>query len=117
MGYHRGAITEHMLQRSVVQHLRLRGVPGLVFWHTANERSNVRERMRLKAEGVRAGVSDLIMVHQGRMYCLELKIGANKATQAQQEFIHDMETAGAYCCVAQGIDRALAVLTAWGLIR
>ena len=109
--------TEHMLQRSVVQHLRLCGVPGLVFWHTANERSSPRERMRLKAEGVRAGVSDLVLVHQGKMYCLELKVAGNRPTPAQVEFMHDMETAGAYCCVANGIDRALAVLKAWGLIR
>jgi hypothetical protein len=51
------------------------------------------------------------------MYCLEIKVPGNNASKAQLEFIHDMETAGAYCCVAQGIDRALAVLEAWRLIR
>jgi hypothetical protein len=28
-----------------------------------------------------------------------------------------MERAGAYCCIAEGLDRALAVLEAWGLLR
>jgi hypothetical protein len=28
-----------------------------------------------------------------------------------------MEAAVAYCCLAEGLDRALAVLEAWGLLR
>jgi hypothetical protein len=52
------------------RHLRQRGVPGLVFWHTPN---GVKGRSRkhhvqgaiAKGMGVRTGVSDLVLLHRG----------------------------------------------------
>jgi hypothetical protein len=69
---------EQAIHKAVVAHLRQRGVPGLVFWHTPN---GVRGRSRkhhvqgaiAKGMGVRAGVSDLVLLHRGRAYALELK--------------------------------------------
>jgi hypothetical protein len=48
---------------------------------------------------------------------LELKAEGGSATQKQLEAIAAMEAAGAYCCVAEGLDRALACLEAWGILR
>jgi hypothetical protein len=71
----------------------------------------------MKGLGVKAGVPDIIAVHDGRCYALELKAEGGRATPKQLETIAALERAGAYTCIAEGLDRALAVLEAWGLLR
>lgn len=113
---------EQDIQKAVVAHLRQRGKPGLVFWHTPNGvrgggRRHYIQGAIQKGMGVRAGVSDIIAVHKGKIFALELKAPGGGATEAQLEFIADMERAGAFTCVAEGIDRAIAVLEQWQLLR
>lgn len=117
---------EDAIQKAVVAHLRQRGAPGLVFWHTPNGaqlggKRNAKgiaiQGARLKGLGVRAGVSDIIAVHDGNIFALELKAPGGRATEAQLEFLSDMDRAGAFCCVAEGLDRAIAVLEGWNLLR
>ena len=71
----------------------------------------------LKGLGVRAGVPDVIAIHRGRVYGLELKAEGGSATRKQRETIAAMEAAGASCCIVEGLDRALACLETWGLIK
>ncbi len=109
---------EQQIHRCIVQHLRARGVPGLVFLHPAN--GGFRRRVEAKifsGLGVRAGASDLLLWHDGKSFALELKAPGGRATDAQLAFLSDMEAAGAFCCIAEGLDRALKVLEAWGLLR
>ena len=113
---------EQAIHKAVVAHLRQRGVPGLVFWHTPN---GVRGRSRMhhvqgaiaKGMGVRAGVSDLVLLHRGRAYALELKAPTGPPTVEQMEFVSDFDRAGGYACIADDLDRALRVLETWGLLR
>lgn len=109
---------EDAIQKAVFQHIRARGAPGLVAWHTPNggKRKPI-EAAIFKGLGVRAGVSDIIAVHAGRIFALELKAEGGRASEAQMEFIADIERAGAFACVAVGLDRAIATLEAWGLLR
>lgn len=108
------------------QHIRQRGVPGLIAWHTPNGAYLGGKRSRkgvaiagaiMKGLGVRAGVSDIIAVHESKIFALELKAPGGRPTEAQLEFISDMERAGAFTCVAEGLDQALGVLEQWGLLR
>jgi hypothetical protein len=109
---------EDVIQRAVFDHIGARGAPGLVAWHTPNGgKRNAVEAARFEAMGVRPGVSDLVAVHDGRIFALELKAPGGRPTVAQLEFLADMERAGAFTCVAEGLDRALAVLEGWGLLR
>ncbi len=71
----------------------------------------------LKRQGVLAGVADIILVHEGQIYVLELKAENGRPTYAQLDFIARLENAGGYGCIAHGLDRALAILTAWGLLK
>jgi hypothetical protein len=109
---------EDQIQRAVFQHLRVRGVPDLFAFHPANGgyRKPV-EAAILKGLGVRAGVPDIIAINGGRCYGLELKAPGGRPTDLQLATIAAMESAGAFCCVAEGLDRALGVLEAWGLLR
>lgn len=117
---------EQAIQKAVIAHLRQRGVPGVVFWHTANGMYAGGKRSRkgvaiqgsiMKGLGVRAGVSDVIAVHGGKIFALELKAPGGRATEAQLEFLSDMEKAGAFTACVEGLDRALATLEAWQLLR
>jgi hypothetical protein len=114
----KGCRPEQAIQAAIFEHIAWRGVPGLVAWHTPNggARRPVEAKI-FKTLGVRAGVSDLIAVHDAKIYALEIKAPGGRPTTSQLEFIAAMEAAGAYCCIAEGLDRALAVLEQWGLLR
>jgi hypothetical protein len=109
---------EQGIQRAVIDHLRWRGMPGAFAFHVPNGgwRSAI-EAAIFKSLGVVAGVPDIIIIYGGRCYALELKAEGGRVTPKQLEAIAAMEAAGAYCCIAEGLDRALAVLEQWGLLK
>ena len=109
---------EGEIQRAVVQHLRARGAPGMVFFHVPNGgRRGKIEGAIFKAMGVRAGVSDLILVHDSKIFALELKAEGGRPGTEQMTFLTEIDRAGAYTAIAPGLDRALHTLTMWGLLR
>ena len=117
---------EDAIQIAVADHLRQRGSPGVVFWHTPNGTKLGGKRSkkgypiqagRLKRFGVRPGVSDVVAFHQGRMFCLELKAPGNKPTAEQYAFLSAMEEQGAFTAWVDSLDRALAVLEEWKLLQ
>ena len=109
---------EQAIQKAVFAHLRQRGAPGVFAMHIPNGgyRRPV-EAAILKSLGVVAGAPDIIAIHKGRCYCLELKAEGGRATEKQLTTLAAMEAAGAYTCIAEGLDRALAVLEQWQLLR
>jgi hypothetical protein len=109
---------EDSIQMAVCLHLRYRGVPGLVWFHPPNGgKRDAREAQRLKATGVRAGVADLIFLHAGRAFALELKTPKGRATAAQIAFMDDWRAAGGEAAIVHGLDEAIDQLELWGLIR
>jgi hypothetical protein len=109
---------EDQIQRAVFQHIKLRGVPGLVAIHPANGgfRKPVEAKI-LAGLGVTKGAPDILAWHAGKAFALELKSEQGRATEAQLEMLARLDAQGVYTCVAVGLDRALAVLEAWGLLR
>ena len=71
----------------------------------------------MKGLGVKAGVPDVVAIREGRCYALELKAEGGRATPKQLESIAAMQAAGASCAIAEGLDRALATLDAWGILK
>jgi hypothetical protein len=109
---------EDSIQRTVCEHLRMRGSPGVVWWHTPNGgKRNRIEAAVMKSLGVRAGVSDIIAVHEGTAFALELKADGARPTEAQLQFIDDFRAAGGDAGVAEGLDQALRVLETWKPLR
>jgi hypothetical protein len=114
----RRAQPEAKIQRAVFQHIRARGAPDLFAFHPAN--GGYRKRIEakiLRGLGVVAGVPDIILIHRGRVYGLELKREGGRSTPKQLETIAAMGAAGAFCAVTEGLDRALVTLEMWGLLR
>ena len=105
-------------QRAVVQHLAWRARPGVFAFHVPNGgwRSRVDGAI-LKAIGTVAGVPDLIWIKNCQVYGLELKAEGGRPTEAQLATMAAIEAAGAYCCIAEGLDPALAVLEGGQLLR
>lgn len=74
-----------------------------VTFHPANGGSrNIIEARNLKAEGVTAGVPDMVCLYPSRNYhgfVCEFKFGSNTLTRAQSEYIKNLTELGFYCCV------------------
>ena len=104
-------MTEGDIQRAVFDNLRKRAVPGAVFWHVPNG-----PEARCKA-GYLAGVSDINILHRGDFYAMELKKDGGRPSEDQLKFLSKINTAGGYGCVAEGLDQALQILEAWGVMR
>jgi len=109
---------EDKIQRAVIAQIKARGAQGLVWWAVPNgEKRDARTGAKLKRQGVRRGVSDLIFVHRCRVFALELKAPKGLPTVEQMAFISDFNAAGGCGCVAHGLDRAIKCLEAWGLLK
>lgn len=90
----------------------LREYPELKWLHhipNGGER-NKAEAVRFKAQGVKAGVSDLFLpaAHGGYFgLYIEMKYGKNKPTKQQVEFMEDMLFAGYKTKVAYSAEEAI----------
>ena len=71
----------------------------------------------MKATGVVAGVPDTVWIKGGLVFGLELKAPGGRVTENQLATMAAMEAAGAQTCLAEGLDQALEVLEARGLLR
>jgi hypothetical protein len=100
------------------EHLRLRAEPDVLWLHCPNgERRDKMTGAKLKRMGVLAGASDLLLWHQSNSFALELKVPGGRLSEAQLEFLARFNDAGGHTAIAAGLDRAIAVLEAWGLLR
>ena len=89
-----------------------------VWWHTPNGgRRSPIEAAIFNGLGVRAGVSDLILLRGGKVFALELKAERGRPTAAQTQFISEFRAAGGEAAIAHGLDRALHTLEVWKLLR
>ena len=88
-----------------------------VRWNCSSDLHHRARGRNFEGVGIVAGVLDLILIDQARVYRLELKADDGKLTPAQSETMAAMERAGATVAHAQGLDAALAQLEQWGLLR
>jgi hypothetical protein len=109
---------EQQIQKAVLDHLAWRAVPGTWWAHypAGGWRSPI-EAAILQSLGVIAGVPDILIVHRGQLYALELKAAGGRLTTIQANMQAAMTRAGAIVATAHGVDAALAQLVAWGLLR
>lgn len=112
--------SEDDVQIALVEHLRLRAMPGVVFYLIRNHgKRSVAAHRKDARMGLRKGASDLgfIIPPNGTAGLLELKVGKNKPTPEQEQFGREAVTAGAFHAVVWGLDDALRILTAWGVLK
>jgi len=112
-------MTENQIQKAVFDHIRQRGVPGVIAFHPKNGGIHQRGRRRgINAGlGVKSGVSDIIALYRGKAYAIELKAEKGRPTVEQMQFVSDWNSAGGFATIVVGLDQALKVLETWGLLR
>jgi hypothetical protein len=122
----REPLREQQIQRALCQHLDTRGVSGLVWFAVPNgnklggkisAKGIAIQGSINKGIGVKAGTADLIFLHDSKFFALELKVGKNRPTEKQLEFIDRVNAAGGYACWCSGLDAALQILKNWRLLR
>jgi len=72
--------------------------------------------MTLKKMGLTPGVSDLIVLHNGRAFCLEVKTGTGRQSAAQVTFQTAVERIGVPYQVVRSVDEAIETLITWEVI-
>jgi hypothetical protein len=102
---------EGTIQRAVFANLRARGAPGVFAFDPANggHRKPVEVAIR-EGLGVVPGIPDVIALHDGCVFGLELKVEGGRVTPWRREALAAMEAAGATVAVAEGLDHAFALL-------
>src|SRR6516162_5936023 len=109
--------SENQVHTAVVGHLSLRAKPDVLWLHCPNgERRDKITGAKLKRMGAIAGASDLLFWHQGNFFALEIKAPGGRLSESQREFFARFNNAGGHTAVVEGVDRAVAVLSAWGLL-
>jgi hypothetical protein len=108
---------EDVIQRTIVQHYRLRKAPGVFMFAVPNggARSPI-EASIMKGTGTVAGIPDTIWVKDGKTYALEIKSEAGRLSPAQERALIDLREAGAIASHAHGIDQCLDWLERHGLL-
>lgn len=109
---------EDQIQRAVIAHLRARAWPDCVFFHVGNggARQKIEARI-MKGLGVVAGVPDLLLFRGGHAFAMEIKAEGGRLSEAQMDMIARLDRAGVFTAVCHGLDRCLAVLESWQLLR
>ena len=55
--------------------------------------------------------------HNGQLYAIELKTETGHPTETQLRVIDTIRAAGGHAVVCHGLDRTIACLEAWGILR
>ena len=103
---------EFVLQKSFFQWLRWahRDLYETAFAIPNGGLRNVIVAKKLKAEGVKAGVPDVLIAYPVSIYhglFIEFKAGKNKPTKEQLDMIEKLRKRGYHCAVCYNIDHAM----------
>lgn len=71
------------------------------------------EGMRFKKMGVKTGWPDYNIIYQGKLYCIELKVGKNTATEAQQHMMKRLKACGVPTAICHSWNDVWTMLCAW----
>lgn len=109
--------TEAQLQMAVARYLDAR---GFLWCHVPNgEARNAVTGAKLKRMGVKRGVPDVLIFDKGSKFgpdryrewiglAIELKVGKNKVTPSQVEWLDALEKKGWHCAVCYSLDEVIA---------
>ena len=87
------------------EHPELRYLCFSVTNNLTTETEDARRKMgQLKFLGVVKGVLDLIFYYKGRMYAFDIKVGKDKLSAEQKEFIAAITKHGGYGCEIRSLD-------------
>lgn len=101
---------ESKIQRNIIHLFRLSFPDSLLFCVPNGGFRNKMEAARLKAEGVTAGVSDLIFIHKGHIYFFEVKSEHGVQSLLQEQFQKFVEKQGFKYFIVRSAGEALDIV-------
>jgi hypothetical protein len=112
---------EGMEQAALFNWLRVRHpVAAGLAYHVPNGGHRVKAvAAKLKAQGVKAGVSDIVLpMARGGFFGLYIEFKASAphsavVSQSQRDFLHDVQQQGYKAVVCRGMDEAIKVIDAY----
>ena len=108
-------MSEASLHRAVSDFLRW-AVSPCVWWTTFPLGGGGMVRgAQIKAAGARNGTPDMLFVHLGRAYWIELKTKTGRVSPAQQECHAGLKQAGAEVAICRSIEDVEAALLRWSI--
>jgi len=108
---------EHQVQKAICQYLDMRGV--MYFAIPNGGKRNLIVAKKLKAEGVKAGVPDICIIHDGMTYFLEVKrpktdtIDKGRLSLTQKAMIERIKEAGAEVAVVYSVADVIEQCIEW----
>ena len=93
-------------------------LPGVEWWHTPNsgEGRDAFQGARLKQAGVKAGIHDILLLSNGRLYGLEFKKPGGVLSPAQRAMHPRLLAAGMVAsATVDSLEGAKAVVRSWRL--
>jgi hypothetical protein len=108
---------ESIIQAAIVSALSLAGVYVLMIPNDAAGNTSMAKAGRMKAMGLRAGVSDLVVMHpDGRAHFLEVKTATGVLSPAQIRFAELCIKRGWKYEVARTVEQSLDICRKWGIL-
>lgn len=112
---------EGPIHRSILQWLRVQ-FPRAVIHHSPNETKWRSEKAmhvvaKAKSLGTLPGFPDLVMLHEGGFYALEVKNPRGQLSDAQRAVGEAIQSAGGRWALVRSIDDAKIACSRWGLLR
>ena len=112
-------MSEAALHKTVAEYLAL-VLPSTVYWSTISHGGfplHPRIAKRLKDAGLRPGVPDIMLVHEGMARFIELKSYKGVTSPAQKQAHKDIERAGGCVAICRNLPEVDGVLRGWGIKR
>lgn len=107
---------EEALHMAVARFLDVALPPSSIWFHVPNGGARTKaEAGKFKAMGVRAGVADILIVHGGRPFAIELKAGAGRLSTAQENWLRAFRIAGGEWMAVRTIEAVEFALRAWNI--
>jgi len=83
----------------------------------ASGKTSMAKAGRLKSMGLRAGISDLVLIGpSGQAHFLEIKTATGRLSESQERFRAMCEKRGWNYAVVRSVDEALDVCRKWGIL-
>lgn len=109
---------ESAIQAGIVMTLSAMGVFLFSVPNEGAGKTTIQRAARLKGMGLRAGISDLILMGpDGRAHFLEIKTKNGKLSESQERFQTLCGARGWPYAVARSVEDAVAIARGWGLLQ
>lgn len=112
-GFRKPRHIESGIQQACVEWFRWMYSDYIIFSVPNGGSRNSREASNMKKEGLLPGVSDLIVVADGKVLFVEMKAGKNGQQQTQKDFQKKVESLGFKYVVCRSLDEFIAAIEEW----